>query len=79
LGEMQDAAIFFVGNLDNRHFPFVSEHHPAGVMHLSSAGGIEGRTIEYDGMPSIMRERFDNASVELVEERIAVVEAVVHG
>ena len=74
---MQNASIFFVGNFRDGDLLAIGCQH-AKVVHLSAAGGIKSRAVKHDGGLAIAVKSFDHASVEVVEKRIVVVEAVSH-
>src|SRR5262249_48096258 len=76
--EMEDAAIFFVRDVDNRNFPVAGERELSRVMDLATASRIERRAVQHHGVPAVTLERLDHAGVEVVEERIVVVETLGH-
>ena len=45
-------------------------------MHLTAARGIKRSAIEHNGVSALVLERLNDTSVEVVEKRIAVIEAV---
>jgi hypothetical protein len=74
---MKDASVFFVGDFsDGDRFAVGCEH--ADIMDLAAAGGIKRGPIKYDSKPALALKSFDYASVEVVEERVAIVKAVGH-
>src|SRR5262245_31790185 len=76
--DVKDAAVLFVHNFVNRHCAIVCKDKLARIVHLSAAGRIEGRAIEYDRMLSVALDRLDHTGIEVVEERVVIVEALGH-
>ena len=74
---MDDAAVFGVGDFGDSEFCVVGGDR-AGVEDLAAAGGIEGGAVEDQGGPRSLVD-FADFGVEVVEEGVVVVEAVVMG
>jgi hypothetical protein len=75
--KVEDASSFIVGNFSN-HYLLAAGGDYAKIVNLAAACWIESSTVEHDGSPAIAIERFDHASIEVVEKRIVIVEAVSH-
>jgi len=71
------AAIFIVGNFGNGNL-FVDSSEYAKIVYLAATGRIKRGAVQHDCISAIALERFDHASVEVVEKRIVVVKAVSH-
>src|ERR1700740_3112356 len=70
-------AIFRVGNFGDLDL-FTAERDRTGVKYLAAAGGIEGSAVENDCRTRCLVD-FADFGVEVVQERVVVVEAVRHG
>jgi len=71
------ASILLIGNFGNGYLLTIGGQH-AKIVNLAATGRVESRTVKNYGMFALKRERFDHASVEVVEKRIVVVESFSH-
>src|SRR5437868_6083372 len=72
---VQDAPIFLVRNFGNGNLLAFGGQRTE-IVYLPAARRIERSAVEHDGSPAVAIECFDHASVEVVEERVVIVEAV---
>ncbi len=75
---VHDSAVFRVGDFGDSEFGVCVRSDPSGVEYLAAAGGIEGGAVENERRARGV-EDFADFGVEVVEERIVVVEACGHG
>jgi hypothetical protein len=75
---MDDAAIFGIGDFNDAELAG-SRREPSRIVNLASAGGIEGGVVEDQRRAAIfVSGEFADHAVEVVEERVVVVETIGH-
>ena len=76
---MHNAAVFSVGYFRDAKFVIIICYRDvAGVVDLAAAGGVKGGAVKNDGRARRVLNLAD-FGVEVVEERVVVVEALGHG